>query len=174
MREFSANANVSATTKVPLFLIIKDYNPRMNFDPVNLSANSTRKRIANSTAKLIVNHIEEVWDFMQEKMTKSQAKQIIVTNCHWKKPSAYKIEDKVFLLTRNIKTEQLSKKLNDKNISSFKIKKLMGSSYQLELSHIMKIHDVFHPNLLWKAANDLLHGQQNILPPPTVVNDKEE
>ena len=74
MGEFSANANVSATTKVPLFLATKGYNPRMSFDPVDLSADSTRERIANSTATSIANHMEEVWDFMQEEITKSQVK----------------------------------------------------------------------------------------------------
>ena len=74
MGEFSANANVSATTKVPPFLATKGYNLRMSFDPVDLSADSTRERIANSTATSIANHMKEVWNFMQEEMTKSQAK----------------------------------------------------------------------------------------------------
>ena len=74
MGEFSANTNVSATTKVPPFLATRGYNPRMSFDPVDLSAVSTREKIANSTTTLITNHMEEVWDFMQEEMTKSQAK----------------------------------------------------------------------------------------------------
>ena len=34
MGEFSANTNVSATIKMPLFLAIKDYNPRMSFDSI--------------------------------------------------------------------------------------------------------------------------------------------
>ena len=71
---FSANMNVSATTKVPPFLATKGYNPRMSFDLVDLSANSTKKKIANSTARLIANCLEEVWEFMQKEMTKSQAK----------------------------------------------------------------------------------------------------
>ena len=74
MEEFSANANISATTKVPPFLVTKSYNPRISFNPVNLSADSTRERIANSTAISIANYIEEVWDFMQEEMTKLQTK----------------------------------------------------------------------------------------------------
>ena len=60
MGEFLANANVSATTKVPLFLVTRGYNPRISFDPVDLSTDSTKERIANSTATLIVNHMEEV------------------------------------------------------------------------------------------------------------------
>ena len=39
-------------------------------------------------------------------------------------------------------------------IGPYRIKKLIGSSYQLELLHTMKIYDVFYPNLLWKAAID--------------------
>ena len=74
MGEFSANANISATTKVPPFLATRDYNPRMSFDPVDLSIDFTKERIINSMATSIANCIEEVWDFMQEEMMKSQAK----------------------------------------------------------------------------------------------------
>ena len=74
MGEFSTNTNISATTKMLPFLATKDYNPKMSFDPVDLSADLTRKKIANSTAKLIANYIEKVWKFMQKEITKSQAK----------------------------------------------------------------------------------------------------
>ena len=60
MKEFSANANVSATTKVPPFLATKGYNPRISFNPVNLLSNFIREKIANSTATLITNCIEKV------------------------------------------------------------------------------------------------------------------
>ena len=148
MAEFSANANVLATTKVPPFLATRDYNPRMSFNPVDLSADSTREKIANSMTILIANHMEKVWEFMQEKMTKLQAKQVVAANCHCEEPSVYKVGDKVFLSTNNIRIERPSKKLDDKNIGPFKIKKLVRLLYQLELPYTMKIHDVFHLNLL--------------------------
>ena len=74
MGEFSANANVLATTKVPPFLATRGYNPRMSFDPVDLSVNSTKEKIANSIATSIANRMEKVWDFIREEMTKLQAK----------------------------------------------------------------------------------------------------
>ena len=129
MGEFSANANVSATTKVPLFLATRGYNPRMSFDPVNLSADFTKEKITNSTATSIANRIEEVWDFMREEIIKLQAKQAVAANRHRKEPLAYKIGDIVWLLTKNIKTNRPSKKLNHKMIGPYKVKKLIGSSY---------------------------------------------
>ena len=107
-------------------------------------------------------------------MTKSQAKQMVAANRYCKEPPVYKVEDKVFLLTKNIRTERLLKKLNNKNISFFKIKKLVRLLYQLKLPHTMKIYDVFYPNLFQKTADDLLSGQQNISLPLTVVNNEKE
>ena len=146
----------------------------MSFDPVDLSADSTREKIANSMATLIANRMEEVWDFMREQMTNSQAKQTVAANHHRKKPPAYKIGDMVWLSTRNIKTDRPSKKLNHKMIGPYKIKELVRSSYRLELPHTMKIHDVFHLNLLQKAADDPLPGQRNSSLPPTVMDDKKK
>ena len=174
MGKFLANANILAITKVSPFLATKDYNPRMSFDPIDLSADSTKERIANSMARLIANRMEEVWEFMQEEMMKSQAKQAVAANCHRKEPLAYKVRDMVWLSTRNIKIKRSLKKLDHKMIDPYKVKKLVGSSYQLELPHTMKIHDIFHPNLLQKMVNNPLSSQQNSPSPPTVVNNKEE
>ena len=129
MGEFSANANVSATTKVSPFLATKGYNFRISFDPVDLSADSTKEKITNSMATLIANCMEEVWDFMREKMTKLQAKQAVAANRHRKEPPAYKIDNMVWLSTRNIKTNRLSKKLDHKMIGPYKVKELVRSSY---------------------------------------------
>ena len=146
----------------------------MSFNSVDLSADFTREKIANSMATSIANCMEEIWDFMQKEMTKLQAKQTIAANHHCKKPSAYKIGNMVWLSTRNIKTDRPSKKLNHKMIGPYKVKELVGLSYWLELPYTMKIHDIFHSNLLQKAADNPLPGQCNSPLPSTVMNDKKK
>ena len=85
MAEFSSNANTLATTKIAPFLVSCGYIPRMSFDPsVDLTALSTRKRLANAKAKSIADCMQEVWDFTRAKMAKSQQAQVRAANRHQK------------------------------------------------------------------------------------------
>ena len=173
MAKFAANANPSSTTKIPPFQATRGYVPRMSFDPVDLSEESTWERLANSKARSIATDIEEVWKFVHTEMARSQERQAEAADQHQKNVE-YEVGDKVWLSTRNIKTERPLKKLDHKMIGPYKIKKLVGSSYQLELPTSMKIHDVFHPSLLRKASADPLPGQHNDPAPSIIVDNGEE
>ena len=59
-------------------------------------------------------------------------------------------------------------------ISSYKVEKLVGLSYWLDLPTSMRIHDLFHPNLLQPVATNPLPGQHNESEPPVVINGEEE
>src|SRR5436309_1446721 len=80
----------------------------------------------------------------------------------------------VFLSSKNIKTTRPSKKLDDKILGLFKVLEKIGTSYRLELPKIITIHNVFHPSLLRKAADDPMPGQKNDLPEPIVVDNENE
>jgi hypothetical protein len=59
------------------------------------------------------------------------------------------VEERVYLRTDNIHVKQRSKKLNNKSIKPFKIKRnIKGLSYKLDLLKKMQIHLVFHAFML--------------------------
>jgi len=94
-------------------------------------------------------------------------------NKHRKKIN-YKIESKMFLNERNIVTARFFKKLNDKMLDSFKVKDSVDFFYKLKLSDIMRIHDVFHLELLRSAVDDSLPDQKNESSKSIVINDEDE
>ena len=64
--------------------------------------------------------------------------------------------NKVYLLQKNIKTKQLSKKLDYTKLGPFKVKAVKRPlSYELELPPQMKIHPVFHVIYLEPANNNI-------------------
>ncbi len=73
-----------------------------------------------------------------------------------KKEINYELELKMFLNDRNIIIARSFKKLNDKMLNSFEVINSVNSSYKLKLSEIMRIHDVFHSELLRSVANNSL------------------
>jgi len=59
------------------------------------------------------------------------------------------IKERVYLRTDNIHVKQRSKKLNNKSIKLFEIKRnIKGLSYKLDLLKKMQIHSVFHASML--------------------------
>ena len=65
-------------------------------------------------------------------------------------------KDKVYLLQKNIKTKQPSKKFDYIKLGPFKVKAVKGPlNYELELLPQMKIHPVFHVMYLEPANNNI-------------------
>ena len=63
-----------------------------------------------------------------------------------------KKRNKMYLLTKNLKTKKVSKKLNHVKIGLFFIKQQKKSvNYELDLSSNIKIHSIFHVSLLKSA-----------------------
>ncbi len=93
--------------------------------------------------------------FARKALIKSRKQMINQINKHKKKIN-YEIKLKIFLNERNIVTTRLFKKLNNKMLESFTITNSVSSFYKLKLSETMRIHDVFHFDLLRSVVNDSL------------------
>jgi hypothetical protein len=97
-------------------------------------------------------------------------------NANKKRASAsdYKEDELVWLSTKNIKIARSSKKLNWKMINSYRTKKMLSVNCQLNLSDLMKIHDIFHISLLRKTSNDSLLDQILKSSSSIIVDEKKE
>jgi hypothetical protein len=81
----------------------------------------------------------------------------------------------VFLDTRNLTTERLTKKFDHKLIGPFKITQAWTHHYELELPHeLSTIHRRFHTSLLRPAPTDPFPGQHNPPPPPIAIDENGE
>jgi hypothetical protein len=96
------------------------------------------------------------------------------TNESHKPAPNYQVNDKVWLSTKNLRTERLSKKLDYKQVRLFKILEKIGqAAYRLDLPVSMKCHNVFHTSLLRLDPDNPLPGQTSE-PPLLVIVDSEE
>ncbi len=80
----------------------------------------------------------------------------------------------MWLFIKNIKTKRFFKKLNHKWIDSFKIKKVLKDACQLNLSQLMRIHNIFHTSLLRTFATDSLIEQIYSSSFSIVVSEEEK
>ena len=90
-------------------------------------------------------------------------------------PRTLKVNQKVWLDGRNIKTKAPSKKLSPRRYGPFKvIEKVSPVNYRLQLPPSMKIHNVFHIDLLIPFLETEAYGKAFTQPPPEVIDGEEE
>jgi len=173
MIEFVDNNVLSSVIFLTLFFMNKNFHPRMSFDPDIIEYKSTRERLQAARAEDIFDHMNKTLIFAREALIKTREQMVNQANKHRKKVN-YEIESKMFLNGRNIVTARPFKKLNNKMLDPFQITDSVDSFYKLKLSETMRIHDVFHSELLRSAVDDSLSGQKNEPSGPIVINDEDE
>ncbi|KAK7570621.1 hypothetical protein V3481_007378 [Fusarium oxysporum f. sp. vasinfectum] len=170
LAEFAANSLKSETTGMSPFFANYGFHPRMGFEPTV----TVRGTPATRDAERFAQTMKEILEYLRSESTAAQARYEEQANRHRRPARRYREGDLVWLDARNIKTLRPQKKLDWKNIGPLKISKVISPyAYRLELPDSMKIHPVFHTNLLRPAANDPLPGQ-NLEPPPPVETEGVE
>ena len=87
----------------------------------------------------------------------------------------FNVGDKVYLSTKNLVTDEGSKKLSDLRTGPFTVLKKVGEgAYKLQLPKHMKLNPVFNVALLTKANPDPIKGRVPTEPAPIIVDGEEE
>ena len=83
--------------------------------------------------------------------------------------------EQVWLKGRNLKTHHPTAKLAPQHYGPLTIdKKLSPVTYRLSLPPSIKIHPVFHVNLLTRYKETAAHGPNYKRPPPDIIDGEPE
>ncbi len=173
MIEFVDNNALFSIIFLILFFMNKNFHSRMSFDSDIIEYESIRERLQINRVKNISEQMNKTLIFAHEALIKTRKQMMNQANKHRKKIN-YEIESKMFLNERNIITARFFKKLNDKMLDSFQIIDFVDSFYKLKLLETMRIHDVFHSELLRFVVNDSLPDQKNESSRSIVMNDEDQ
>ncbi len=120
MTEFVDNNAISLSIEQSAFFLNKDFHSRMSFDLNSTKYEITWARIEVSKAKNIFKHMKQSLTLIKQALARVRVTMKKQIDKHWKE-MIYKIDDIMFLNSRNITILKSSKKLNDKMLEFFKI-----------------------------------------------------
>jgi transposase InsO family protein len=174
LAEFTANNTMNESTGVTPFYVIYGQDPRLGFEPrPELDSNGpTIKRIQLIDAHNFADRMKQLTELLRNELTYAQA----VQEWHANKGRApawnFREGDKVYLNTRNLRTQRPSKKLDWKFAGPYTIKKKLSPyAYQLDLPSEMKVHPTFHISLLQPSKHEPM-ARQVPPPPPMIVKNE--
>ena len=164
--EFSYNNSQNASTKQTPFFANLGYHPNIlpKF-PVTSPIPAVAERISTLQQNLLL--LRETLESAQENYKRAADK--------FRRPAPmFKVGDKVWLSTRNLKIKVPSPKLGHKFIGPYKIMRIISPvAVRLKLPRSMRIHPVFHVSLL-KAAVPNPFPERTRPPPEAIEIDGQE
>ncbi len=117
----------------------------------------------------------ETREQIKRELLKAQEQQESSYNKTRNQEPEFSVGDKVYLSTKNLVTDEGSKKLSNLQTRPFTILKKVGEgAYKLLLPKHMKLNLVFNVTLLTKSSPDPILGQVQPEPAPIIVDRQEE
>jgi transposase InsO family protein len=148
MAQVAINNNASETTHVTPFYANFGKDPNLFMEA--LTGPQTDRALQSSAS------LHDIHDKMRQAISTSQA--ALTSQRHKDSKTAPQLEkgDKVYLLTKNLKTRRGTKKLDHVKVGPFLVDEQRGkASYRLRLPKDARIHPVFHISLLEPADSTI-------------------
>ena len=168
LAEFAYNNRIHSATHRTPFEIDCGQHPRMGIEP-------HRSTKAEAVEKFIEN-IKRTQEETQAALKQAAEEMSRYYNRHRGKQSVFKVGDKVWLDSRNIKTTRPSKKFDDKWFGPFPITKVISDNvYRLKLTQAFKrVHPVFNITLLRKVHPDEIQERPKPTHPEPEIDEEGE
>lgn len=122
-----------------LFFLNNKHKLRMSFSYESQAAKNARQRQEFKEVKSITKRLKKALTRTKTNLVATQ-KAMTVTANKKRQPVSFKVGDNVWLNSKNLRTNRLSKKLDDKMIRLFQITIKHESSCVLNLSNSMNVH----------------------------------
>jgi len=134
MTEFVDNNAISSSIEQSAFFLNKSFHSHMSFDLNSTEYEIIRARIQASKAKNIFEHMKWLLTLIKQTLARVRVTMKKQIDKHRKK-MIYKIDDMMFLNSRNTMIARSLKKLNNKMLESFKILvRDLSRASQIEMS----------------------------------------
>lgn len=168
MCEYAYNNSVTSATKLSPFYANYGYNPRTNWladvEPKNPSS-ALYAHYLKATHDRVAQTLTETRERMGKYFNKKRGEQ----------PPEIKVGCKVLIDGRNFKPKRPSKKLSAKKYGPFEVLKKIGNrAFRVELPPEMRIHNVFHVDLLELYRPSKIQGRKQAAPPPPEIEGDDE
>ena len=138
MTEFIDNNAISSSIEQSMFFLNKHFHSHISFDLNSTEYEIIQARIEADKAENIFKHMKWSLTLIKQALARVRITMKKQIDKHRKK-MIYKIDDMMFLDSRNIMIARSSKKLDDKMLESFKILIKIKHAYRLKLSSTMKM-----------------------------------
>ncbi|QRW20813.1 Retrotransposable element Tf2 protein [Rhizoctonia solani] len=164
--EFALNNLKQTSTGKSPFQICYGSNPRFSV------GQKTDESVPNADEH--AEFLERGYDEVKAALSLSQERMKHFYDQRHREEEEIQVGDKVWLSHQNISTNRPSIKLSHKKLGPYLVIEKIGShAYKLQLPHTMRIHPVFHINLLTKFCPDP-HGRDPPQPAPIITEEGEE
>jgi transposase InsO family protein len=173
--DFAQASLPSETTGLSPFEIEFGRKSRMSFDWKEQTTKflDSKDQLNRQEAQQIADRIHEAWAVARNNMSMAQAKQRRASN-RKRREVNFGVGDDVYVLREGWQSQRPSQKLDWIWSGPYKILEKRGESFRLDLPPQMRIHPVFAPDRLRKAAAVGMVGQVLEPPQPEIINGEEE
>ena len=164
--QFSYNSKKQASTQKSPFDVTCSYAPRMGFE---------QKITKALAAEQFATTMQDTLTQTKANLEKAQQRMKVQADKHRSEAPKYKIGDKVWLSTENLRLTRASKKLSERWLGPYDITKLVGTNaVKLHLPRSMRIHPVVNISRV-RPYKEPLEGQIAVRPGPVnVTEDRDE